>query len=270
MPRRNLFILFVVALLSFVCYQKVQTNRYGHSLLKVFDLVERRYVEPIDGRTLFEGAVEGMVDRLDANSTYFSAKDYETFLDGIKQQFAGVGMEVILDPQTKQLTVVSPLFGSPAFEAGIRSGDRITAIDGRSTQGVALDDTVALMRGAPGTPVVLGVLHEGDQKPTEVTIVRAIIEVDSVLGDTRGPDGAWNYFLAGYDKIGYLRVNSFGDKTSREMAAALAKLNAAGMKALILDLRNDPGGRLDAAVEVCDLLINSGEIVTTRSRGGQI
>jgi carboxyl-terminal processing protease len=270
MPRRNLLLLIGVALLSILCYQKVQNNRYSEALVKAFDLIQRRYLEPIDGETLFEGGVKGMVDRLDPNSSYFTAASYQEFIEGIEQEFAGVGMEVSADPQTKQLTVVSPLVDSPAYKAGILAGDKILAIDGRSTLGIALEDTVQLMRGPTGSSVVLSVLHAGQSKPVEVTIVRAVIQVDSVLGDTRNADGTWNFFLQGFDRIGYLRINSFGDKTAQEMAAAMQKLAAGNFRGLVLDLRNDPGGRLDAAVAICDLFINSGVIVTTRGRGGQI
>ena len=270
MPRRNLQLLFGIGLLSILCYQKVQNNRYSEALVKAFDLIQRRYLEPVGGATLFEGAVKGMVDRLDPNSAYFTAANYQEFIESIEQEFAGVGMEVSVDPQTKQLTVVSPLVDSPAYKAGILAGDKILAIDGRSTLGIALENTVQLMRGPTGSSVVLSVLHAGQPKPIDVTIVRAVIQVDSVQGDTRNADGTWNFFLQGFDRIGYLRINSFGDKTAQEMAAAMQKLRADHLRGLILDLRNDPGGRLDAAVAVCDMFINAGVIVTTRSRGGQI
>ncbi len=270
MPRRNLYLLFAAALVSIVCAQKVQSNRYGPVLVDVLDLIEHRALEPVSGSELFAGAMEGMTGKLDVYSGYIASEPYQEFQETMDQEFDGVGMEVMQDPQTKQLLVASPLAGTPAYDAGIRAGDKILRINGQSTQGMSLRETVRRMRGKKGEPVTLTVLHEGAEKPDDITIVRAVIHVDSVLGDTRNSDGSWNYFLAGSDRIGYLRVNSFGEKTADEMSEALKGLSKQGMRGLILDLRDNPGGLVDAAVKVCDLFIDSGVIVTTRTRGGEI
>ena len=119
MPRGNLHLLLITMLVSVLCYQKVQSNRYSQALADALDVIDRRYLEPIDGATLFEGAMKGMVDRLDPHSTYFDAAAYRQFSETIEQEFGGVGMNVAVDPKTKQLAVVSPLVGSPAYEAGI-------------------------------------------------------------------------------------------------------------------------------------------------------
>jgi carboxyl-terminal processing protease len=270
MPRRNLYLLFAALLVSIVCCQKVQKNRYGAVLVEVLDLIEHRALEPVAGSELFAGAVEGMTGKLDEYSAYIAPEPYQEFQETMDQEFGGVGIEVIQDPKTKQLLVASPLAGTPAYEAGIRAGDKILRINGQATQGMSLQDTVRRMRGKKGEPVTLTVLHEGAPKPEDITIVRAVIRVDSVLGDSRNSDGSWNFFLAGSDHIGYLRVNSFGEKTAEEMSEALKGLSKQAMRGLILDLRDNPGGLVDAAVKVCDLFIDSGVIVTTRSRGGDI
>jgi len=135
---------------------------------------------------------------------------------------------------------------------------------------MSLADGVKLMHGEPGEPVELTIQHSGEEKPVTITVIRAIIQVDTVLGDTRNPDGSWNYFLEGHDRIGYLRINNFGERTGEEMAEALDWLEEHDMRALILDLRNDPGGILIAATQVCDLFLDEGVIVTTRDREGRI
>jgi len=270
MPRRNLLLLVSIAILSIVCYHRVQRSRYSQTLGEVFDHIERRYLEPVKEPELFQSAVEGMVGRLDEYSTYIKPEALSEFEESLNQQFPGVGMEVSLDPKTQQLIVVRPLVGSPAAEAGVRAGDRLLKIGGRTTQGLPLKDAVRLMRGEAGTPVVVTVQHEQETKPVDLTIVRAVIQVDSVLGDTRRADGTWNYLLEGHPGIGYLRINSFGEKTAAEMRKALDRLRSEGMRGLVLDMRNDPGGLFPAAVAVADMFIDSGVIVTTRSRGGKI
>lgn len=267
MPRRNLLVIIVVIALSLVCYQNVQHSRYGRILVDSMKLIEQRYVKPVASQELFEGAMEGMVDRLgDPHSSYISPADLETFTSIIDQEFGGVGIEVTLDPDTKQLIVGRPFVGSPAYRAGVRAGDKILAVNGTSIKGMALEDTVKLMRGKLGEAVVLRLLHEGETEPVDLKIVREKIHVDTVLGDLHNPDGSWNFFLDGEDRIGYLRINNFGKDTSDELQAALAWLKDHDMRALVLDLRDNPGGLLDAAVDICDLFVAKGDIVTTRGR----
>ena len=270
MPRRNLFVLVAVTLVALLCYQRVQKNPYGRVLAQAMTKIENRYLEPIRTSELFEGAMDGMVGRLDDYSAYITPADLQEFHESIDQEFGGVGMEVALEPQTRQLTVLSPLVGSPAYKAGIRAGDKLLRIGQASTQGMSLKDAVGLLRGKPGDLVALTVLHEGEEKPVEITIVRNVIQVDTVWGDTRNADGSWNFFLEGRDRIGYIRISSFTDKTVDELRQALDWLSEHDMRGLVLDLRDDPGGYLDAAVDVCDLLIDSGVIVTTRRRDGRI
>ncbi len=284
MPRRNLFMLITVSVVSLICYQQVSTNRYGRIVADAIGQIERRYLEPIEPTDLFEGAMQGMIDRLDdPYSAFISHKNLQEFYENIDQEFGGVGMEVALDPKTRQLTVLSPLVGTPAYKAGIRAGDRILRIDDHSTQGMSLRDAVAHMRGKSGQPVTLSILHEGDSEPVDITIVRAVIQIDTVLGDTRNADGSWNFFLDGFlDEysaeedskesllIGYLRINVFSENTAKELREAIDGLIAHGMEGLILDMRSNPGGLLGAATDVCDMFIDSGVIVTTRGRDKQV
>jgi carboxyl-terminal processing protease len=269
MPRRNFFLLVGVSVVSLICYQKVQSNRYGRILVDAMTQIERHALEPVGQEDLFEGAMEGMVNRLDDYSAFISPRRLSEFRESLDHEFGGVGIEVLFDPRVRQLTVIRPLVGTPAHEAGIRAGDRILRIDGQSTQGLSLNDAVERMRGEPGQPVTLSILHEGDEQPAEITIVRAMIRVDTVLGDTRNHDGTWNLFLEGHQGIGYLRINAFAETTAKELRHAIEQIEPE-TRGLILDLRDDPGGWLTAAVDVCDLFIDSGVIVTTRRRDGSI
>ncbi len=268
MPRRNLHILWLAAVVCLACYVKV--DRQGRTFVFALNEVESRSLEEVDRQELFEGAMEGMMSRLDDYSAFISPDILEEFQQTLDQQFGGVGIQILLDPDTKQLTVATPLVDSPAYEAGIRAGDRILRIAGESTKGLSLEDAAARMRGKPGEPVTLTVLHREESSPVEIQIVRAIIREDAVLGDTRNADGSWNYFLEGHDKLAYVRINTFGERTSEKLRAVLRKLDERGTRGLILDLRNDPGGLLLAAVDVCDLFIDSGIIVTTRGRNGRV
>jgi len=270
MPRRNLLILLTVTCAALLCYQRVQKSPYGRVLAEAMGIIESRYLEPVPESVLFERAMEGMVGDLDENSAYITPEALQDFHESLDMQFEGIGLEVVLDPETKRLKVLCPLAGSPAYRAGVLAGDLILRIDGDSTQGMSLRDAVGLMRGRPGTTVTLTVERPGQTAPVEIAIVRGKIQVDSLRGDARNPDGSWNYFLEGYDRIGYIRLDGFTDQTADELKKALKWLSARSMRALVLDLRDDPGGYLGAAIDVCDQFLRSGVIVTVRRRGGQI
>jgi carboxyl-terminal processing protease len=273
MPRRNLYLLLAAAALSIACYQELgnaRRSRYGRIVLSAMDRIDRRYLEKIDSETLLEGALEGMMGRLDEHSAYIGPAEYGEFRETLDQEFGGIGIEIALDPDTRQLTVVSPLVGTPAYEAGILAGDRILRIDGASTKGFTIPDASKRLRGKEGERVVLQILRHGEKEPLDIELKRAVIKVATVLGDTRGADGDWNFFLQGHDRIGYLRITLFSERTLDELKTALARLDRDGMKALILDLRNNPGGLLNAATETCDLFIESGLIVSIRGRDQRI
>jgi carboxyl-terminal processing protease len=282
MPRRNIACLVLILVISLACYQRVPANRYGPVLAGVLDRVGRYYYQPIQDLALFEGAMQGVAGTLDKNSEYVPPARKPRFEEEINRQFGGIGINIWIDPKTNQLAVISPLPGTPAYEARILAGDRILKIDGQSTQGMTVDDARRRLRGKPGTPVVMQVLHEGETQPTDVTIVRRVIQEDTVLGDTRNPDGTWNHFLDGPGRIAYARITHFADAEKSDESGGLAKstvadlkavlqgLSKQGMRGLVLDLRDNPGGSLQAAVEMCDLFISAGEIVTVRSREGRI
>jgi carboxyl-terminal processing protease len=270
MPRRNLLILAVVMLVAVLCRERIQTNPYVRVLAGAMNKIEDSALNPVGQRRLFEGAMTGMMDQLDKNSKYFSPARLKEFHEDVDLQFAGVGIEIGIDPKTKELKALSPVVNSPAARVGIVAGDRILRIDKSDTQGMSLADASVLLRGRKGTSVTLSVLHQGDRKPQEITIVREEVQADSVRGDTRKPDGSWDFFLDGHDRIGYLRITTFTDNTVNELRQALAWMTEHGMRGLVLDLRDNPGGYLDAGIGVCDMFVDSGEIVTTRGRKGRI
>ncbi len=271
MPRRNLFFLLAASVVSLLCYHNVQNNRYGRVLVDAMERVERGFLGPVDPRTLFEGAMDGMLDRLDdPNTGFVTAGDLQRFTESLDQEFGGVGMEVSLDPDTRQITVINALVDTPASRAGIRAGDKVLKIDGQSTRDMLLRESVELMRGKPGEPVTLTILHEGHEEPVEITVERAIIHTDSVVGDRRREDGSWEFFLEGEPRIAHLRITTFGKDTASELRRALDSLTEQGLQGLVLDLRNNPGGLLEAAVHTCNMFLEEGVIVSTRRRDGSV
>jgi carboxyl-terminal processing protease len=277
MPRRNLHCLLLATLLCLVCFQKAPGSRFSHILADAMDRVTRRYYLPVDELKLFEGAMSGMIQGLgDEHSIYVKAAKKPEFEEELNQEFVGIGIYPAIDPKTKQLLVLRPLPGGPAFAAGIRAGDRIIKIEGLSTQGLSLKDDVERIRGNPGTSVTLTIQHQGEDQPIDLTIVRQVILEDTVQGYSRGPDGQWCFLLPSDRQIGYVRITGFaeaelGEKgTVADFRLALDQLRKEEIRGLVLDLRDNRGGSLDAAVDICDMLIPEGEIVTTRGRDGQV
>ena len=272
MPRRNILVLLVVSVISLLCYRKIQTNVHGRILANVLQQIEQTAYEDIAAEKLLEGAIEGMVAKLnDRYAAYLPPKPFKELSQELDQKFGGVGMSFGFDKRINQLVVLSPIFGSPAHKAGIRAGDRILRIDGHNTQGMSRNDAGNRMRGAQGEPVVLTVVHEGSKKEVEIEIVRAIVELETVVGDTRDAEGAWNFLLEGHKGVAYVRIDGgFGERTPTELRTVLGKLLDRNVRGLVLDLRDNPGGLLRRAVEVCDLFVDQGVIVTTRDRNGQI
>ena len=269
MPRRNLFILITALVAAVVCYQKLDRSRNAplvNTFSRVMYEVRDKYVEPVDERKLLEGALQGMLGQLDAHSRYIPPSEYTHLRESLDQKFGGIGIHVSVDREDERLVVTSPLVGTPAFDAGLRAGDKIMAIDGRSTDGMKLTEAVDLMRGDPGAPVTLTIRREGIPQDQDYVIYRAIINVPTVLGDRYLPDGTWDYHLEAEPSLGYVRVTAFSEHTAEELRTALESLLAEGAKGVILDLRNNPGGLLRGAVEICDLFLKEGTIVSTRSR----
>jgi carboxyl-terminal processing protease len=228
--------------------------------------VEANYVKPVSRRELLENALEGMLQSLDQHSSFINTSEWKQFRKQIEGKFGGIGIQVGIDPESGRLRVIAPMVGTPAYEAGVLAGDQIMEIDGHSTEGMSPDKAVEVLTGRPGTEVKLSLLHEGIEQAETVSITRAIIEVPSVLGDHRRDDDRWDYMLDKEKKIGYVRISSFIQNTADELRKALDQLKEEGAKGLILDLRDNPGGLLSSAVEISDLFLGDGKIVSTEGR----
>ena len=274
MSRRNLFLLIATVLVSYACYVRGEQNPYARYVAVGYSVIDRWSLEDVPDEQLFEGAMRGMVGVLakhgDEYSRYVNQKERDVFREELTQEFGGVGVQIRMLGQPPQLTVIGPpLPGTPAFTADIRSGDRILAINGKPTQPMELLEVLKEMRGPVGEPVVLSLVHVGQTEPIEVTLTRAVITVESILGDVRNADNSWRFRLAQEPRLGYVQITMFGDKTEAELTEALTKSISDGVEGLILDVRDNFGGALDAAVGISDLFLRAGlPIVTTRGRDG--
>ena len=273
MPRRNLYAVALVALVWVLCRQATQAAKPKDEMMEMYGLfvdaveqVETNYVRPVSRRELLESALNGMLHNLDPHSSFINTSEWKQFRRQIEGRFGGIGIQVGFDPDFSRLKVMAPMVGTPAYDAGILAGDIILEIDGQTTEGMTIEKAIEVLQGGPGTPVKLTVLHEGSNSPETLTMNRAIIDVPSVLGDHRKPDDHWDFMLDRDKKIGYIRISSFIQNTTQELKAALDELRQEGMKGLVLDLRDDPGGLLSAAVEVSDLFLEDGKIVSTKGR----
>jgi carboxyl-terminal processing protease len=217
--------------------------------------LQKDYVEETDNRTLIYGAIKGMLDTLDPHSSFMSPEVYKEMQMETKGKFEGLG--IVIEKREGILTVVSPIEDTPAFKAGIQSGDNIIKIDGESTEKMSLNEAAMKMRGPKGTKVTITITRKGLTKPKDITIVRDIIPLKSVRHEELEKG------------IGYIRITQFNEGTATDFEKALEKLgvlNGAPLKGLILDLRNNPGGLLDQAVKVADTFISSGVIVSIEGR----
>jgi len=233
-------------------------------LVDAIDEVERNYVKEMDRRELIEAAIEGVLDKLDPYSAYINPKQISDFRGTVYGEFGGIGIQLAPDP--RQLTIFSPLVGTPAYRAGLLAGDRIVEIEGQSTEGINIEEAIRRLKGKPGSKVKLAVIHPGKHEKVEVTLTRENIHVDTVLGDRRKPDDSWDFMLMPKEHVGYVRVTVFTRDTAGELRTVLKQLRTAEMRGLILDLRFNPGGLLNSAIEVSDLFISEGRIVSTKGR----
>ena len=221
-----------------------------------FASIKSDYVEKVDDQTILKNAIKGMMSGLDPHSSYLDAKGFQHLKEGTSGEFGGLGIEVGMEDGL--IKVISPIDDTPAQRAGIRSGDLIFRIDDKPVKDMDLDEAVKLMRGKPGTKIILSILRDGQSSPLKIELTRAVIKVVSVKSRLLETD------------YGYLRISSFQSRTAVQLKKAVKKLvkenKAQPLKGLILDLRNNPGGVLNGSVDVSDAFLDSGLIVYTKGR----
>ncbi len=224
------------------------------TLNEVLDIVQKNYVEEIESKKLIEGAINGMMKSLDPHSTYMTADMYKELEVETRGSFGGIGIEITIKKDV--LTVVAPIEDTPAFNAGIKAGDQIIQIDGKSTKDITIMEAVKKLRGPKDSRVTITIMRENLTKPKEFVITRDIIKIKSIKSKIFD------------DRIGYIRVSSFQERTVDDLKKEIKDINAkvGVITGLILDFRNNPGGLLNQAIGVTDIFLKSGIIVSTKGR----
>lgn len=270
MPIRNLIFIGLATVIALCCYSISVKNRYASVFSEALGIVKNEALVEMSERQLFDAAMNGMMSSLDPNSSFISQEQYQAFDEDLSQEFVGVGMEVERDPEKNCIKVISPIPGTPAYNAGLRVGDCIVGIDGKSTADLSRQDAIKLIRGPRGEQVVFSIMRSGVEDPLTVNVMRDAIPVPSIYGDTRNADGSWNFVLESAPRIGYIRLLQFGRRSTEELRDAIQSLNGK-IDGFVLDLRYNPGGLLNAAIEISDMFIGREVlIVQTRQRTGKV
>ena len=262
----SIMVLLVVNLtVGFLLYRETaqaSSNEDPYETYELFaSVVERIRSDYVEGdkltyRDLIQSALKGMLSSLDPHSEFMEPVHYDELKKDTEGAFGGVGIVVTMDEGKKYLTVVSPMADTPAFQAGVISGDRIVKIENRSTEGITLQEAVKRLRGKPGSEVTITLYRPSSGKTRDVVLERAIIKLQTVK-DYSGN----NTFDLDEDNIGYVWLTQFGEQTSRDLRKAVDEMMEKGMRGLVLDLRGNPGGLLDQAVEVCEQFLPAGQLV---------
>ena len=237
----------------------VSAEGEGYEDLKTFtevlSMVKRHYVEDVKSKDLVLGAIKGMLNSLDPHSSFMTQEGFKEMQVETKGEFGGIGIQIGIKDSV--LTVIAPIEDTPAYQAGIKAGDKILKINSASTRDMTLQDAVSKMRGAPKTTVTISIMREGWKEIKDFTLTREIIKVKSVKSKVLDSG------------IGYVKLNQFQEQTSADLAAALKKLNEEKITSLVLDLRNDPGGLLNSAIDVTSQFLPKAKLVVyTKTRSG--
>src|SRR5205814_2314917 len=260
--------LFLIALLAFQLPGSLAQRDDDYSFVRTLVDIHRRvaanYVEPVDEAKLRGGAIDGMLGELDPFSVYVPPARQEEFDRMLEGSFKGVGIQLNQLDDGK-VEVVTPIDGSPAFKAGVMAGDIILKVNGESLEGLRIPEVIKKIAGPLGTEVKLTVRHATGEE-AELSMMREEVVMPTIKGFQRKQDGAWDWYVCDDPKIAYIRLTQFTSETFDKLRDAITPLMREGMKGLILDLRFNPGGRLEEAVQICDLFIDKGVIVSTKGR----
>jgi carboxyl-terminal processing protease len=243
------------------------------SVVDVLAEVDKHYVRELsdeEKKKLVEDMINGGLQSLDPHSQYLNEDELKAFESTSEGQYAGVGIMLDRDLRTAYLKVGTPIPGSPAYHAGIQPDDIILKVGDKSTENMQIPDARKLIKGAPGTQVTLTIQREGMSKPEDITLTRAIVEQHPVMGFARDPNDPlkWDFIADKANKIALIRLIGFNEKSDKELRAAVEEAERAGAVALVLDMRDNPGGLLNQAVAVADLFLDEGVIVSTKNRNG--
>jgi carboxyl-terminal processing protease len=255
---RSLGLVIAVAIVpaATAAFAAVDVNTYREldQFMAVFQKVRSDYVDQVDDKTLIRGAIDGMLNSLDPHSSYLDERGYQSLMTTTEGEYGGLGLNVTMEDGA--VKIIAPIEDSPGFKAGLKSGDYITHLNGKLIYGGTLDEAVDSMRGAPGTAIRLTIVRPGRDKPFDVTLTRAKIELPAVKWQVK-------------DGIGVINVNTFSRTTTQETLAAINSINKSlghAPTGYIVDLRSNPGGLLDQAVGLSDVFLESGEVVSQRGR----
>ena len=263
-------IMLILLLVTLVAAVSVSIGRYSvtsvsaagegyeelKTLTEVMSMVRKYYVEEVKTKDLIYGAIKGMLSSLDPHSSFMPPDAYKEMQVETKGEFGGLGIQIGI--KDKVLTVIAPIDDTPASRAGIKAGDKIVKINKESTKDMPLQDAVSKMRGAPKTPVTISILREGWEGPKDFTLVREIIKIKSVKAKVLD------------DGIGYIKISQFQEQTASDLSAAINKLTEDKVNSLVLDLRNNPGGLLNSAIDVAGKFLPKGKLVVyTKTRSGE-
>ncbi len=282
MAVRNLLIIILTIAVASACHAITSKQRFSNLFAEAVTKVDEFALKPVSERELFESAMQGMLESLDANSGYISGKEYEEEQQRRQQEFGGVGMYVEVNPATRELTVTCPMPNSPALKSGLRPGDVIVKIDNFLVQLLKSDDSderdrsdahqamrhdaIQRMRGPVGQPLRLNIRRPPAETTMEILLTREMIPTQTVLGDIRKADGTWDFFLPEDPRVAYVNITDFSERTSHELVGVLQRIKPQ-TRALILDLRTNGGGLLDQATAICDMFLNKPvKVVEIRGR----
>ena len=266
MHRRNLLIVAIVVPGCLLACAAQDRTGQGKRFAEVIQRIDKGYFQIPDREQLFQAAMEGVFRQLDDRSEFIEPSKLKNYERDFKKEFAGIGVELDAEPSSGDIVVVAPVYGGPAWQAGIRSGDRIVSVEDVETSGSNLSEIVSQFRGEVGTKVDLRIKKQGvspnDRSVIQdITISRQNITIESVRGDRRLPNGQWDWWLEGDPNIAYLRISHFSKRTDVEVAKLIEELVfKQNPKGLVIDLRGNSGGMLEGGIALCDLFLEDGLI----------